>query len=287
MRYDEPLIHGIDDDGNKVALKLSADGSLTLEGGDATAANQDEGNLLLASIDEKTPALGQALTSASSPVVLPAAQITALAPLSTVTANLGTIGAAATAAKQDTGNTSLTSIDTKTPALGQALAAASVPVVLTALQIAAIASETTLAKLIWTSTAITSASGSYSSQNGSEKTFTVPAGVEWQITDFYTDFVTSATVGTRQLAIRILDASDNAYCRLPAGTTQAASLTRRYSWGVGLPDMTSFRDTDKLQTPLPPLILPAGFKIKILDTAAVDTAADALTVRGLILQRSI
>lgn len=41
----------------------------------------------------------------------------------------------ATKAKQDTGNTSVASIDTKTPALGQALAAASVPVVLTAAQI--------------------------------------------------------------------------------------------------------------------------------------------------------
>jgi hypothetical protein len=44
-----------------------------------------------------------------------------------VTAN--TIGLA-TGAKQDTGNTSVASIDTKTPALGQALAAASVPVIL-------------------------------------------------------------------------------------------------------------------------------------------------------------
>lgn len=42
---------------------------------------------------------------------------------------------ASTGAKQDTGNTSLSSIDTKTPALGQALAASSVPVVLTAAQI--------------------------------------------------------------------------------------------------------------------------------------------------------
>lgn len=40
-----------------------------------------------------------------------------------------------TSAKQDTGNTSLSSIDTKTPALGQALAAASTPIVLTASQL--------------------------------------------------------------------------------------------------------------------------------------------------------
>lgn len=171
---------------------------------------------------------------------------------------------------------------------GQQLAADSTPVVLPALQLAAIASEITLNKLIWTSTAINSASASYSSQNGSEKTWTVPVGFEWQLTDFAVEpFITSSTIGNRQLSIRILDASNNIYCRLPVGITQVASLTRYYNWGVGLPDMTSFRDTDKLQTPLPPLILSAGFKIKILDTAAIDTTNDALTVRGLVLQRSI
>jgi hypothetical protein len=46
-----------------------------------------------------------------------------------------TISGIATSAKQDTGNTSLSSIDGKIPALGQALAAASVPIVLTAAQI--------------------------------------------------------------------------------------------------------------------------------------------------------
>jgi len=45
---------------------------------------------------------------------------------------------AATGTKQDTGNVSLASIDTKVPALGQALAAASVPVVLTAAQLTTI-----------------------------------------------------------------------------------------------------------------------------------------------------
>jgi hypothetical protein len=47
-----------------------------------------------------------------------------------VTANIGTAGTLATAAKQDTGNTSVGNIDTKTPALGQAAMAASVPVVI-------------------------------------------------------------------------------------------------------------------------------------------------------------
>lgn len=42
------------------------------------------------SIDAKTPALGQALAAASVPVVLTAAQLTTLTPVSTVTANAGT-----------------------------------------------------------------------------------------------------------------------------------------------------------------------------------------------------
>jgi hypothetical protein len=60
----------------------------------------------------------------------------------TVTANIGTVATLATAAKQDTGNTSLASIDTKTPALGQAVAAASVPVVLPAAQITTLTPQT-------------------------------------------------------------------------------------------------------------------------------------------------
>ncbi len=75
----------------------------------------------------------------------------------TVTANAGTgtfavsaaalplPSGAATGAKQDTGNASLSSIDGKTPALGQALAAASVPVVLTAAQLSTLTPLTTVA----------------------------------------------------------------------------------------------------------------------------------------------
>jgi hypothetical protein len=64
-------------------------------------------------------------------VVLPAAQLTTLTPPAAITGF-------ATAANQVTELSSLSSIDTKTPALGQALAAASVPIVLTALQLTAL-----------------------------------------------------------------------------------------------------------------------------------------------------
>lgn len=76
--------------------------------GDASAANQVTGNASLASIDGKTPALGQQLAAASSPIVLTAAQLATLTPPAAITGF-------ATSAKQ--------------PALGAALSAASTPVV--------------------------------------------------------------------------------------------------------------------------------------------------------------
>ena len=64
--------------------------SLPLPSGASTSALQNTGNTSLNSIDTKTPSLGQALSGASVPVVLPASQISALTPPTTVTANIGT-----------------------------------------------------------------------------------------------------------------------------------------------------------------------------------------------------
>jgi hypothetical protein len=59
--------------------------SSALPSGAATGAKQDTGNTSLASIDTKTPSLGQAVAGSSSPVVLPAAQITTLTPPAAIT----------------------------------------------------------------------------------------------------------------------------------------------------------------------------------------------------------
>lgn len=58
--------------------------ALPLPAGAATSARQDTGNTSLASLDAKAPALGQALATASLPVVLTAAQLSTLTPLNTV-----------------------------------------------------------------------------------------------------------------------------------------------------------------------------------------------------------
>lgn len=60
-------------------------GSVSLPTGAATSAKQDSANVSLASIDGKTPVLGQALAANSVPVVLTAAQLSTLTPLTSVT----------------------------------------------------------------------------------------------------------------------------------------------------------------------------------------------------------
>lgn len=114
-----------DNDGDVSATNpMPVIGDVTVSGV-ATAANQAAEIVSLTSIDGKTPALGQALSAASVPVVLPATQITTLTPPEAITGFALEAGHLAT-------------IDTSTakiPSQGQALAAASMPVVLPATQI--------------------------------------------------------------------------------------------------------------------------------------------------------
>lgn len=116
----------------------SESGSLPI--GSATAANQvlqlaQETAIAgsTASIDTKTPTVGQKAMAASSPVVIASDQ-SAIPVSGSVTVTGG-----ATAANQVLEIADLDAINAKTPALGQALAAASSPVVLTAAQLATLA----------------------------------------------------------------------------------------------------------------------------------------------------
>jgi hypothetical protein len=94
--------------GLKVQLPAATVSTLTPPAAITNFANETGGNL--AAIKAKTdniPALGQALAAASVPVVLTAAQMSTLTPPAAITGF-------ATSAKQDTGNTSIASVDTKT-----------------------------------------------------------------------------------------------------------------------------------------------------------------------------
>ena len=110
-------------------------GTVSLPTGASTSALQTSGNSSLSSLDTKTPAQGQATMAASSPVVIASNQ-TAIPASQSGTWNINNVSGtvslptgASTAALQTTGNASLSSVDTKTPALGAAAPAGSTPVV--------------------------------------------------------------------------------------------------------------------------------------------------------------
>ena len=117
----------------------------------------------------------------------------------------------------------------------------------------------------------------------SDKTFTVPAGKSWVLQSVYVRLVTMATVGNRQMEVKLTDGSNNELLTIRAGAVQAASLTRFYNFGPDFGDLTAFRDTDSLTSPFPVgLTLPTGFKVRVFDKAAIAAAADDMDVRILV-----
>jgi hypothetical protein len=113
------IANGLDVDVTRSALPTGA----------STSALQTTGNTSLSSIDGKIPALGQALMTGSLPVVLASNQ-SAIPVTQSGVWSLSLPAGASTAALQTTGNASLASIDSKTPALGQTTMAGSSPVVI-------------------------------------------------------------------------------------------------------------------------------------------------------------
>lgn len=88
----------------------------------------------------------------------------------------------------------------------------------------------------------------------------------------------TATAGNRQVLLRIQDETDTLVVDMHAGAVQAASLSRHYIFAQGVYRETSFID-GSIHVPIPPgLALLPGFDLRIYDSAAVDAAADDLTV---------
>jgi hypothetical protein len=117
--------------------------------------------------------------------------------------------------------------------------------------------------------------------NNSAKTITVPRYGLWAIKSIFVKLATTATVGNRQLRLSILTADNTVIFFTEALAVQAASLTYRYHFVPGVPN-EDHNAKLWLQNGLPAdLKLPAGYKIKIEDTAAVAAAADDMDVHIL------
>ena len=78
---------------------------------------------------------------------------------------------------------------------------------------------------------------------------------------------TTATVGSRNLALKLLDASGNILFEGQAQATVAASTTARLNWGAGMISGTggAFQYMGVPDMPLPP-----GAQVNVLDLANID-----------------
>jgi len=120
----------------------------------------------------------------------------------------------------------------------------------------------------------------------SDKTFTVPASTQYQPLSILVDLTTSGDAGDRQLSVLFTTGADVVIAEARAGAVQAASVARRYVFAIGSADLLAFRDTDLLTVPLPVLVLPAGYKIRIYDNNAVAAAADDMHVQMMVMSRA-
>lgn len=125
--------------------------------------------------------------------------------------------------------------------------------------------------------------------DSSNKLFTVPANKEWLIQSVRIAYTTNATVGTRQVELRYLDASNNVVAESIAGTTQAASLTYQYTYLLNGLDSIALRDSTYLSVVLPHIILPPAYQVRCLDNKAIapSGSGENLLARFLILERDI
>lgn len=123
--------------------------------------------------------------------------------------------------------------------------------------------------------------------NDSDKHITVPAATLYQILWVWVELTSSAVAGNRQMAVQWQDSSADVIGEVRAGAVQAASLTRYYLFAPAMADLTTFRDTDFLMTPLPPtLILSAGQVLRVFDQNIIAVNADDMVVQIQVAKRA-
>lgn len=123
--------------------------------------------------------------------------------------------------------------------------------------------------------------------NDSDKSLTVPASTEWLVHSIWVELTSTGTAGNRQIVIEIQDDSADVIAQFRAGVVQAATNTYYYLFAPNVVDLTSVRDSDYISTPIPEMVLPAAYVIRVYDNNAVDAAADDMVVHARVSSRSV
>ena len=119
--------------------------------------------------------------------------------------------------------------------------------------------------------------------NDSDKSFTIPGGVQQRLLYASVELISTAVVGNRQMAMRVLDAAaGNIMLEAIAGVVQTNNSTIRYNFGSGLPREAAVV-AGQVSIPIPAgFILGPKMVVQFLDTAAIDAAADDMTVAFVV-----
>lgn len=121
--------------------------------------------------------------------------------------------------------------------------------------------------------------------NDSDKPFVVPTGNRYLFHYGQVTLISSAVVGNRQMALEIQDAAAKVVFRSLAGAIQAENLTREYHFTPDVSREAAFV-SGQIMVPVPPkLIMPPGWTMRFYDTAAIDAAADDMTVAVVVDNR--
>jgi hypothetical protein len=124
--------------------------------------------------------------------------------------------------------------------------------------------------------------------NDSDKTLVVPAATEWEILSINVTLTTTVDVGNRQLALEFQDDAGAVIGGpIPAGLVQVASKAYDYVINPGVDNSLALWGTRTVFMRLPHMVLGAGQKVRIYDSAAVAAAADDMTIQMPIATRSV
>lgn len=123
--------------------------------------------------------------------------------------------------------------------------------------------------------------------NDSDKEWVVPTNAQWKLNSAFVTLVSTATVGNRVVTLEVQDASSNVIFALAAGAVQAASGTVNYSFSIGAPrETTAVNGYLSVNCP-GELWLDAEYTLRVYDSAAVDAAADDMTVSFQVSQFTV
>ena len=106
-------------------------------------------------------------------------------------------------------------------------------------------------------------------------THVIPAGIRLHVLTAFASAVTSATVGTRQWSVQVLDPDDEQVADHRVVGTQVASLTRYIQWTQGGISANGAVGLT-IRAPLAHLLLSPGWKVILVDDADVDATLDVV-----------